>query len=472
VVKEVQRPEKGTKPQGKVNTAHKPKQPVGTISRKKQQKAQTAIVVSGSGWLSKSLTMFVGVTLAGISVAGLALWTPLWSKTDAPEDELDLAADTEKHTVPLPAELWRNISEYKLSKPMNILILGSEPIAGTADGSPESFSGESETMLLVRFSPNSNTIRVLSIPADSMAAVPEMGLTKLSMANARGGSVFATRVISRTLNNVRIDRYIRLSSNSLREVVDQLGGVDVFVPQDMVHKDSAGKLTMGLASGWQTLNGEEAENFVRFRENAPGDLRRVQRHQLLLKAFRERLSSPTVLTRLPQLARTMRNYLDTNLSLEEIWALLNFSLSQEPNKLQMFLLPGSLSPLSQDPNSYWIDFSQQHRILQDYFGVNIGGVQEDTRSLYQMSIAVQNASNKPQLTQKVINFLKSNGFTKVYAAPDWKDNQSQTQIISQQGNQEAATELQKLLGLGNIEVSATGDLQSDLTIRIGRDWKK
>lgn len=472
MVKEVERAETKTKPQGKVNATHKHKQYLGTISRKKQQKLQSAIVVPrSSGWLSKSLTIFVGATLAGMSVASLALFTPQWSKRDAVDEELDFANLGEAQNTPLPADLWLNISEYKVSRPMNILILGTASVAGAPDGSPESFSGKSETMLLVRFNPNNNTIRVLSIPADSMAAIPEMGLTKLAMANARGGSVFATRVLSRTLNNVPIDRYIRVSPNGLRELVDSLGGVDVFVPEDIVAKDKAGKESIDIASGWQTLSGEQAQEFSQFREKSPGDLRRVQRQQLLLKALRERLTSPLIKPRLAQLARSMRNYFDTNLTLEEMWALLNFSVSVDGNNLEMFLLPGSLSPLSQDPDSYWIDFAGQHRLLQDYFGVNIAGVQPDVRSLSQMSIAVQNTLKTPQSTQKVINFLKSQGLTQVYPAADLPNNQGDTQIIAQQGNRQAAEELQKVLGLGKIEVSATGDLQSDLTIRIGRDWK-
>lgn len=134
----------------------------------------------------------------------------------------------------------------------------------------------------------------------------------------------AARVVSRTLNNAPIDRYIRISTSGLRQLVDQLGGVEVFVPQSMTYKDSSSRLSINLVSGWQTLNGEQAEQFVRFREPGLGDLARVQRQQALTAALLQRLNSPTILPRLPQLTRLMRKYFDTNLKMEEMMALVNF----------------------------------------------------------------------------------------------------------------------------------------------------
>jgi LCP family protein required for cell wall assembly len=149
---------------------------------------------------------------------------------------------------------------------MNILVMGIEPVKDTVNGSPESFAGSSDTMLLIRLDPSNKSIRVLSITRGTMISLPEQGLTKVSEANAKGGPVLAARVVSRTLSNAPIDRYIRISTSGLRQLVDQLGGVDVFVHQAMNYQDNARGLSMNLVSGWQTLKGEQAELFARFRE--------------------------------------------------------------------------------------------------------------------------------------------------------------------------------------------------------------
>ena len=424
-------------------------------------------------WLLWIMTVVIGIILSGLLVSTLALWTPLWSNLDRTDEDLGTTAKDEIK-IPLPGELWSKLSQYNLSRPMNILIMGIEPVNGTVDGSPESFAGKSDTMLLVRLNPSEKSVRVLSIPRDTMIAIPEKGekgLTKVSDANAKGGPVLAARVVSRTLNNAPIDRYIRISTSGLRQLVDQLGGVEVFVPQSMEYKDSSSRLSINLVSGWQTLNGEQAEQFVRFREPGLGDLPRVQRQQALTAALLQRLNSPTVLPRLPQLTRLMRKYFDTNLKMEEMMALVNFGLNLDRDNFQMTVLPGTFSRFSKDPDSYWLNMTGQQSLLNDYVGVNVPGLKPDMRQVPNLKIAIQNASNQPQLTEKVIAYLKQKGFTNIYKVPDWPDTQRQTQIVVQKGNRRVGVDLQKVLGLGQIEVAAIGDLESDLTIRIGKDWK-
>ncbi|AFY46778.1 transcriptional attenuator, LytR family [Nostoc sp. PCC 7524] len=421
-------------------------------------------------WLLWILTVVLGIILSGLLASTLALWTPLWSNLDRTDEELGFSGQDEQK-MPLPGELWSKISQYQLSKPMNILIMGIEPVKGAVDGSAESFSGNSDTMMLVRLNPASKTMRVLSIPRDTMIAIPEQGLTKVSEANAQGGPVLAARVVSRTLNNARIDRYIRISTSGLRQVVDQLGGVEVFVPKAMSYQDPNTRSTVSLVSGWQTLNGEQAELFVRYREEGLGDLTRVQRQQAVVAALLQRLNSPTVLPRLPQLTRLMRKYFDSNLKIEEMMALVNFSVNLERDNFQMTMLPGTFSKFSKDPNSYWLNLTGQQNLLNNYVGVDIPGLKSDSRPVSKFRIAIQNASNQPQLTEKVIAYLKQKGFTNIYTTPEWPDTQRQTQIIVQRGNRAAAIELQNILGLGLVQVKSTGDLESDITIRIGKDWK-
>ncbi|MEA5573746.1 LCP family protein [Calothrix sp. UHCC 0171] len=424
-------------------------------------------------WLFWILTISVGFTLSGLLVSALALWTPLWSTVDRSDEELQWSGKEAEKTQ-LPADVWSNIAEYKLTRPMNILVMGIEPVPNSIDGSPESFSGKSDTMLLIRLDPQSSqnpSIRVLSIPKDTMIAIPEKGLNKVADANAQGGPVLAARVISRTLNNTPIDRYIRISPSGLRQLVDQLGGVEVFVPASVENQSSSQGVSANLVKGWQNLNGEQAEEFARFREAKSGDLPRVQRQQALLKALRERLSSPTITPRLPQLIRVMRKYFDTNLKIEEMMAIVNFSATVERDNFQMTMLPGIFSRLSADPDSYWIDLTGQVKLLSDYTGVTIAGMQPKVIPVPNLKIAVQNAAAKPEVTAKVLNALKQKGFAKAYAAPDWLNSQHDTQIIVQKGDRSLGEQVQKALGLGQVEVAATGELESDVTIRIGKDWK-
>ncbi|MGB3206096.1 MAG: LCP family protein, partial [Crinalium sp.] len=300
-----------------------------------------------------------------------------------------------------------------------------------------------------------------------------MSIPKINQANADGGATLAARVVHHTLNNVPIDRYVRVTTGAFRELVDLLGGVDVFVPEPMSYQDNTQNLHIDLAPGWQTLNGEQAEQFARFRNHNNGDIGRVQRQQALLKSLRARLQTPAMVPRLPKLIRVLSKYIDSNLSLEETLALGTFGLTLQQDNFKMVLLPGRFSNPREYSASYWImDSMGKDRIMRDYFA------QESTHTLLaanpsanQLRIAIQNTTGQPRINQKVIEFLRTKGFYNVYLVNDWSESQQQTEIIAQQGDVKAAIALQNILGLGKIEASSIGDIKSDITIRVGKDWR-
>jgi len=371
-------------------------------------------------------------------------------------------------------------SGYRLSRPVNILIMGVDRVPQVAANSSKSFDGRSDTILLLHLDPRDKSISLLSVPRDTKVKIPGVAFSKIGEANARGGSALAARSISSMLNNVTIDRYVRISTDAFRELVDLLGQVEVFVPRAMSYTDSAQKLRINLVQGWQTLNGEQAEQFARFRNDGLGDVGRIGRQQSLIQAIRNRLVSPSVVVRLPEIIRLMQKYVDTNLKFEEILTLANFGVQLEPDNFKMVMLPGRSSSEEDDLRSYWIvDAIGRDRIMTQYFKQGVldfapGRFGNPSQSVLpsQLKIAVQNASSNPQTAKTIASFLRKKGFYNVYVVQDWPDSQRQSQIIVQQGDLEAAKSLQKVLGDGKIEAASTGEIASDLTIRIGEDWVK
>ena len=373
-----------------------------------------------------------------------------------------------------------NPSGYRLSRPVNILILGIDRVPEAATNSPKIFNGRSDTILLFHLDSRDKSINLLSIPRDTKVEIPGIRFSKINEANARGGAALATRLVSNILNNATIERYVRVSSGAFRELVDLLGGVEVFVPRPMSYIDTAQKLKINLAQGWQTLNGEQAEQFARFRNDGLGDIGRIQRQQSLIQSIRNRLASPSVLVRLPQIVRLMQKYVDTNLNFEEILTIANFGLQLERDNFKMVMLPGRSSSEQRDLRSYWIlDAAGRDRIMTQYFKQSVPDFAQSrfpnpsqSISPSNLKISVQNASSNPKTAKTVAAFLQKKGFSNVSVVKDWPDKQRQSQIIVQQGDLEAANMLQKALGDGKIEASSTGEIESDLTIRIGEDWVK
>lgn len=402
--------------------------------------------------------------VSAIVGASLALFTPL-APAIAPGDV---------GQPPSLSEVLRRGFGYRVTRPVTVLVMGIDRVADVAEDSPEVFAGRSDTMLLVRVDPLNNTASVLSIPRDTQVFIPEVGVTKINHANLEGGSELAARTVSETLNNVSIDRYVRISTSAFRELVDLLGGVEVYVPQDMFYEDQTQNLTIDLKEGWQTLNGDEAEQFARFRSDGYGDVGRVQRQQQLLQALRNRVINPAVLPKIPEAIQLLQAYIDTNLSIEEMLALVNFGLSLEQDSFRMVMLPGRFSQPEEYVASYWLmDEAGRDRVMQEYFQLDQGTIAEIAPDhVNGLRIAIQNASSDPDVGQQVVDYLYDQGFNNVYLIQDWHDEQSQTQIIVQWGDLQDAEQLESLLGIGRVVAASTGDLDSDLTVRVGNDWEQ
>ena len=101
-----------------------------------------------------------------------------------------------------------------LTRPVNILILGAKVTTGDTNDIPDnlknskyqalvnSFEGLTDTMLLVRFNPETHKVSVLSVPRDTRTEIPGHGVTKINAANAFGGPPLAARAASELLGGV------------------------------------------------------------------------------------------------------------------------------------------------------------------------------------------------------------------------------------------------------------------------------
>jgi LCP family protein required for cell wall assembly len=413
-------------------------------------------------WLFWFFAFALTATLSATIGAALVLMAPI-SPAIAPQ--------TDGYPLSLKDVLRKSFG-YRITRPVNILVMGIDRVPEAEDGSLDLFAGRSDTMLLVQVDPDTNTASVLSIPRDTQVHIPRVGIHKINHANLEGGADLAAQVVSRNLNGVTIDRYVRISTEAFRELIDLVGGVEVFVPQRMQYDDNTQDLHIDLQPGWQVLNGDQAEQFARFRRDGYGDVGRVQRQQQLLRALRDRLTSPTVIPKLPAAVELFQDYIDTNLSLDEMLALVNFGLNLEQDSFRMVMLPGRFSNPDEYIASYWIiDLEGRDQVMQEYFAIGpLGLVAAASRDFNHLRIAVQNATGEPELGRHVADYLQEHGFDNVYLIQDWPDHQQQTQIIAQRGDLHGAAMLESVLGVGDVVAASTGDLQSDLTIRVGSDW--
>ncbi|NES46276.1 MAG: LCP family protein, partial [Moorea sp. SIO2C4] len=181
----------------------------------------------------------------------------------------------------------------ELTRPVNILFLGIKVLTSDLKQPPEvdlgyhalvnSLEGLSDTMLLLRFDPNGEKVKVLSMPRDTQTRIEKHGKIKLNAANYFGGPALTAKAVSDLLDDVPIDRYIRVNVQGVEKLVDALGGVTVYIPKDMKYTDHSQHLYINLKKGRQHLDGNKAMQFLRFRYDKYGDIGRVQRQQMLMR---------------------------------------------------------------------------------------------------------------------------------------------------------------------------------------------
>jgi polyisoprenyl-teichoic acid--peptidoglycan teichoic acid transferase len=270
-----------------------------------------------------------------------------------------------------------------LTRPVNILVVGTKVLTTDLSTPPEelkdlkyhalvnSFDGLTDTMMLIRFDPDTGKLTVMSIPRDTRTYIEGHGVTKINEANVIGGPALTAITVSELMGGVHIDRYVRINVQGVEALIDTLGGLTVEVPQDMKYQDDSQHLYINLKAGKQHLNGNQVLQVLRFRHDGLGDIGRIKRQQVVMKAFSEQVLNPLTLARLPQILSVIQSHVDANLNLEEIFALTGFAVGVDRAQQQFTTLPGEFSTPGQYNASYWLPHREEIRQLAETdFGLN------------------------------------------------------------------------------------------------------
>lgn len=371
----------------------------------------------------------------------------------------------------------------ELTRPVNILVLGLKVLTTDVQNPPanlkklryqalvNSFDGLTDTMLLLRFNPEAKKLVALSIPRDTRTQVPGYGITKINEANVDGGPALSAKATSELLGGVGVDRYVSINVQGVQALVDAVGGVTVFVPKDMKYKDESQHLYVNLKAGQQHLNGDQALQLLRFRYDENGDIGRIQRQQMVMRALMEQTLNPATLARLPQILAVIQTHIDTNLSVEELVALVGFAARTNRSQVQMLMVPGSFSqPHEYSGISYWLPSPQRiQTLMAQHFSF---GTVATTEPLNAARIVIQDSTRQLNAAQTVVNTLKQAGYGNVSVAQPNREPLYMTRIVAQQGDVASAEAVRRSLGFGEVRIESTGELDSDITIQIGQDWAR
>lgn len=243
----------------------------------------------------------------------------------------------------------------RFEKYTNILIIGvdDQPIQGVSEA-----GRYADAVMLISMNHDTKEIRCLSLPRNIKIDIPgRKAPDYLSFTYYYGGALLTVDSVSQLLQ-VPITQYVAFDRKALSQLVDALGGINIYVQDDMNYDDPVGGTSIHLSRGYQHLNGDLAQQYLRYRSDDLGDIGRVQRQQKFVQALFDRLMTAETLTALPSIVHIFNSSMETNINLVDISILIDLFDTLRTSDMKVQMLPGNLSAAGE-----WIP--DQSRIEQD-----------------------------------------------------------------------------------------------------------
>ncbi|MBQ6975055.1 MAG: LCP family protein [Selenomonadaceae bacterium] len=235
----------------------------------------------------------------------------------------------------------------------NILILGLD--AG------EEGAQNADTILVLSFSNDTGKSRLISIPRDTWVTADSAN-GRIGTFYSWGGASLLVRHVSALLG-ISIHQYIVLDMNTFADLIDVLGGVDIYVEENMDYEDPESGLEIHLGQGYQHLDGYEAQKYLRFRGESLGDVGRVQRQQKFIRSLYAKVIQLETIPKLPAIADIFKNRMETSAEIFDSAHLANVLRKMSSDLPTTTMLPGA----ENDEGAFIPDIEGVDQMISEFF---------------------------------------------------------------------------------------------------------
>ena len=231
--------------------------------------------------------------------------------------------------------------------------------------------GRSDTLMIATLDAKKHKAAILSVPRDTRVKIKGHGFDKINAAYAYGGHRLTQSTIEDLLG-VEMEHYVIINVNAFTKIIDAIGGIDINVEKRMYYEDpwdDNGGLVINLYPGQQHMDGKTAITYVRYRDEE-GDIGRITRQQKFMKAVMDKLTSPSIIPRIPAIIGQVVDSINTDLSVKQMIEFMAALKEAQSNGLQTEMLPGR--PMYIGGVSYWIpDLSKLRATVANTLDVKI-----------------------------------------------------------------------------------------------------
>lgn len=372
-----------------------------------------------------------------------------------------------------------------------------------------------DTIIIATYDPLNQKASLLSIPRDTFIgknAKVGTGSDKINSVYQRGGAEKTLEEVNE-LTGLDIQYYMVIDNQALIELVDVIGGVEFEVPYvegGMVYDDTSQDLHINLQPGLQMLDGDKAEQLLRFRKNnnnhtypkeyGGDDYGRMRtQREFMIETAKQTLKAKNIL-KIKDIIDIVYEYVETNLSIATIKDYVPYAVNIDINSIQSVVLPGG----SYGPPTYplWFfiaDEKETAQTIEELYGTDEEiledeGEQEevpteteepsneeepndttvvevDKTETSQIKIELLNSSGSDKVLTEVKKLLKDKGYN--VTGRSTTTTITKTTILNKTGVDSKFTDnIKELLGVGNISTSSVSASDVDITIIIGKDYNK
>lgn len=329
-----------------------------------------------------------------------------------------------------------------------------------------------DTIMLAAYNPKEQKASLLSIQRDTYVGKNRNRANAFDKINALCQYNYPEKTVKAVaeITGIDVEKYVLIDTKALREAVDLIGGVYFDVPVDMKYTDVTQDLYIDVRPGYQLLNGDKAEQVVRFRHNDDGstypeeygseDIGRTKTQRNFLMELAKQTLTIQNLTKIGGFLDIFYKNVKTNVTLDEIKEYLPHVVQFNMDDLKTGYTPGE-PELFNSLSFYVLDKDAMKDMVNNLFG-NI-----ETKK-GQEKIQILNGTGDSEVGEEIEAKLKKAGYN-VESLNNTTESEK-TSIINRAETSVTVNEVKKLIGVGI--VTESNNKEDSITIILGKDIKK
>lgn len=397
------------------------------------------------------------------------------------------------------ANTKKNLSEFKL------LILGISTDQAGVD--------LTDTIMVASYNPNTQKATLLSIPRDTYTGKNTAKATAYEKINAlysRKHRPDETLAAVNELTGLNIQYYVVIKTEALIKLVDAIGGVTFNVPINMDYDDDSQDLHIHLKAGEQKLDGDKAEQVVRFRHNndmssfpaeyGDNDIGRMRTQRDFIMQVIKQTAKPENIFKLGEILEIAHEDLITNIDLNVAKDYIPYAVEFDTENLITASLPGSVPSLKSTNNVsiFVVNKKEAKELIEEiFFNRDINETEgelsenitvesnnasntntqtstaqntQQTGNKADIKLEILNGSGVASNLQKAVKELEGAGYKVTRTGTT--NTTSKTTIADKKGIKETFLKnIKDILGVGGISSSESSSSKVDVTIILGTDYK-